>query len=317
MSPKTVSRVYAHPDAVSPDTREKVLAAADRLHFRPNVLASSLRRDGLMRTVGFVTAELTNQFYVQVATGIEREMSAHDLTMVVATSDDPEGERRVIDALVSQRVRSILFVPVGADHSFLEGERRLGLSIVALDRPARNLVADSVVLDNRRGGYLATRSLVEHGHRRIGYVCNPLGVYTQDERLAGYDDALGEVGLPTGRTYLRGSDDVSVPIERLIEDLLDLPDPPTAIVCGNNRATTAAVRVLRRRRADVALVGYDDLDLADMFGISVIRHDPVELGRIAARRALHRLDDPTGATEMIVVPVEYVARGSGERPPVG
>lgn len=315
VSPKTVSRVFSHPETVSDGTRQLVLTSADRLHFRPNALARSLRHGGLLQTVGFVTAEFSNPFYINVATGIERALSPQDLTMVLATAEGPLAEQRVIETLVSQRVRSVLFVPLGDDHSFLEGERRHGLSIVAIDRPARNLVADSVVLDNRRGGYLATRALIAHGHRRIGYVCNPLTVYTQEQRLAGYDDALAEAGLPTDRAYLRGSDVRDLAIEHLVEDLLAGSDPPTALVSGNNRATVAAVRVLRRTGRDVALIGFDDLEMADVFGISVIRHDPVELGRIAAERALLRIADPTGATEMIVQPVEYIARGSGERPP--
>lgn len=316
VSAKTVSRVFSNPSSVSPDTRARVLASAQRLNFKPNALARNLRRGAVTRTVGFVTAEFTNPFYIQVAAGAEREIAQHDYTMVLATSDDPVGERRVIDALVSQRVRSVLFVPLGDDHSFLEGERRLGMSIVAIDRPANNLLADSVVLANRHGAYLAARNLISHGHRRIGYICNPLSVYTQSERLAGYEDALSEAGIPLDPSLIRGSDDRSMPMESLVDSLLDMSEPPTAIIGGNNRATIAAVKALRRRESPLALVGFDDLEMADVFGISVIQHDPAELGRVAARCALSRLDDPTGVTENIVIPVHYVARGSGEKPPL-
>lgn len=316
VSAKTVSRVYSDPDTVSADTQAKVIEAADRLRFRPNVLARNLRRGGLMTTVGFVTAEFTNPFYIQVAAGMEREFGRCGYTMVLATSDDPAGERKVIDTLVSQRVGSVLFVPIGDDHSYLEGERRLGMSIVAIDRPARNLLADAVVLDNQHGAYLATRTLIEHGHRRIGYVCSPLHVHTQVERLAGYDAAMAEAGLPTDRALVRGSDVHGAALEPLIEGLLTQSEPPTAIVGGNNRATLAAVRVMQQRDLHPAFVGFDDLETADIFGISVIAHDPMEMGKVAAQRALLRLDDPTGVTERIVMPVRYVARGSGERPPL-
>lgn len=316
VSVKTVSRVYSQPDAVAASTKEKVETAAQRLRFRPNMVARDLRRGGVTSSVAFVTAEFTNPFYIQVAAGVEQELASRGLMMVLSASDSPEREQDVIEALVAQRVRGVLFVPIGDDHSYLEGERRLGMSIVAIDRPARNLLADSVVLANREGGRLAARALIERGHRRIAYVCNPLHVYTQQERLAGYQEAMVEAGLSLNPRWQQGSDDPELPMESLVADLLALPEPPTAIIAGNNRATIASVGVLRKQAPHVALIGFDDLDLADVFGISVIAHDPRELGRLAARRALERLEDPTGQPIAIEIPVRYLARGSGELPPI-
>lgn len=315
VSAKTVSRVYSQPETVSEETRSRVEAAALRLHFKPNVLARDLRRGGVTRTIAFVTGEFTNPFYIQVAAGIEHELGRHGFTMVLAASDSPEREQEVIETLVAQRVRGVLFVPVGTDHSYLEGERRLGTAIVAIDRPARNLLADSVLLANREGGRLATQELIGCGHRRIAYVCNPMDVFTQQERLLGYQEAMADAGLVIDPRWQHGSDDPDLAIERLVEELLALPEPPTAIVAGNNRATIASIRTLRQVGATTALIGFDDLDLADVFGISVIAHDPQELGRTAACRALARLEDPTGQPISTELPVRYLARGSGERPP--
>lgn len=315
VSAKTVSRVYADPETVSPQTAARIRTAADRLNFRPNILARDLRRGGVSSTVAFVTAEFTNQFYIQVAAGVERECAAQGLTMVLASSDDAEREQAVIDTLVTQRVRAVLFVPLGDDHSYLEGERRLGTAVVAIDRPACNLLADSVVLANRQGAYLATRQLIDRGHRRIGYVCNPATVYTQAERLAGYRQALAQAGLPSAPELVRAADDPEVPLENLVTELLDLAEPPTALVGGNNRATVGAIRALRARGTDLALVGFDDFEMADVFGVSVIAHEPIKMGVTAAQLALRRLDDPTGITGTVELPVHYVARGSGEKPP--
>ncbi|MEA4944562.1 MAG: LacI family DNA-binding transcriptional regulator [Propionicimonas sp.] len=315
VSAKTVSRVYADPDTVSPQTAAKVRAAAERLNFRPNLLARDLRRGGVSQTVAFVTSEFVNPFYIQVAAGIERECAQHGFTMVLASSDDARREQQVIDTLVAQRVGAVLFVPLGDDHSYLEGERRLGTAIVAIDAPARNLLADSVVLANREGAYLATKALLDHGHRRIGYVCNPVNVYTQAERLEGYRQALAEAGLPADDRLVRATDDPGVPLDNLVDHLLDSSEPPTALIGGNNRATVGAVRVTRLRKADVALIGFDDFEMADIFNISVIAHDPVAMGHAAARLALDRLDDPTGITHHVELPVHYVPRGSAERPP--
>jgi LacI family transcriptional regulator len=312
VSAKTVSRVYADPETVSPETAARVRTAAERLRFRPNLLARNLRRGGVTKTIAFVTAELLNPFTVEVASGIEEECAAQGYTMLLATTDDA-GEQQVIDAMFAQRVRSLLLIPVGDDHSYLEGERSLGTAIVAIDRPARNLLADSVVLANREGAYQATQVLLEHGHRRIGFVCNPVSVYSQQQRLTGYREALAEAGVD-GR-WEHTADDRQIPLESLVEAALDGPEPPTALVGGNNRATTAALRVLKRRGCDLALIGFDDFSSADLLDVSVIAHDPAEMGRTAARLALQRLEDPTGVTSHVQIPVHYIPRGSAEKPP--
>ena len=316
VSSKTVSRVYGGSPSVSAETRERVLSAAKRLRYRPNTLARSLRRGGVTNTVAFVIGDLRNPFYFHVAAGIERELAERGLTMILATTDDtPDSEAVVVDALLSQRVRALLLIPTADDQSYLEGERQLGTPVISVDRPARNLVADSVVLANRSGMAEAVRSLTEIGHRRIGFVSNPSEFHTLHERLAGYRDALRDVGVTDTTRWERLDNDPTVSTEAAVRELLELDDPPTAIVTGNNRATTGAMRVVREQAGRVALIGFDDFELADMLGISVVAYDTMELGRAAARLALERLEDPTGFTRQVEIPTRLVQRGSGEVPP--
>ena len=316
VSSKTVSRVFAGAGNVSAETRERVLGSAKRLRFRPNNLARSLRRGAVSNTVAFVIGDLTNPFYFHVAAGIERELAASGLTMVLATTDDtPESEEVVVDALLAQRVRALLLIPVADDQSYLDGERQLGTPVISVDRPARNLLADSVVLANRQGMADAVRSLTALGHRKIGFVSNPSAMYTLRERLAGYREALREVGVTDTARWERIDDDPAISAEQAVRDLLDRADPPTAIVAGNNRASAGAVRVLRDREPAVAFIGFDDFELADALGISVVGYDTMELGRTAARLALERLADPSDFTKQLEIPTRVIHRGSGEIPP--
>lgn len=319
VSSKTVSRVYANRELVAPETVERVLSAAKRLRFRPNTLARSLRRGGATNTIGFIMGDLGNPFYYKVAAGIEEELRDSGRSLIVATTDDtPDGEERVADALLAQRIGALLLIPVADDQSYLEGERQLGTPVIALDRPARNLVADAIVLENRRGAREATRSLLERGHRRIAYACNPADVYTQIERVGGYREAMAAAGIHDTAALERLIDDRSLREEDIIGELLDAPDAPTAIVTGNNRMTVGALRALRARsdRPAPALIGFDDFETADVLGISVITYDPVELGRRAARLAIERMSAPAGFTSQIELPTWLVERGSGERPPI-
>lgn len=314
VSPKTVSRVFSQRHLVSPATVEIVLAAAKRLKFRPNSLARNLR-GGASNTIGFIIGELLNPFYSMVATGLEQVLSENGKTLIVATTDDTaDGEERVADTLLTQRVAVLLMIPVGEDQSYLEGERQLGSPVISIDRPARNLVADSVVLENRAGAFAATRSLMDLGHRKIAYICNPSNVYTQLERIQGYRDAMasGAIAVPT--PWERRMNDLRIDPALIVRELLDSADPPTAIVAGNNRMCVGALRVLRGMENPPALIGFDDFETADVLGVSVISHDAIEMGRQAAQLALERILDPTGFTREVVIPTQLIHRGSGERP---
>lgn len=317
VSAKTVSRVFNQPELVGTETAERVQAAATRLRFRPNTLAQHLRRGGGTDTVGFVMGEFGNPFYYKVASGIEAELAPHGHHLLLATTDDTaEGESRVVDALLGQRVGALLIIPVADDQAYLEGERQLGTPVISIDRAATNVLADAIVLENRRILHEATRRLLALGHRRIGYVCNPSSVSTQVDRVAGYRAAMAEAGIHDTDAWCRLSDDRAERADAIIGGLLDADDAPTAIITGNNRMTIGALRAMRARddRA-TALIGFDDFDTADIIGVSVITYDPVEMGRQAARLAMERMQDPAGPPRRIELPTWIVERGTGERPP--
>ncbi|MGP3535916.1 LacI family DNA-binding transcriptional regulator [Microbacterium sp. RD1] len=316
VSAKTVSRVFADSSQVAPETKERVLSAASRLRFRPNALARNLRRGGVTSTVAFIIGDMQNPFYFAVAAGIEQELAQHGYTMLLATTDDsPATERRVIDVLLAQRVRALLLIPVADDQSYLDGERQLGTPVIGVDRPLGDLVADTVVLSNRTGMAEAVRSLVARGHRRIAFVANPAAVYTVQERLAGYRQALAEVGVTDTARWERLSDDPTSITRDVVRGLLGAAEPPTAIVTGNNRATAAVLRALRDTGASTAVIGFDDFELAEMLGVSVVSYDASALGRAAARLAIDRIAEPSGRAREIEIPTHLVHRGSGERPP--
>ena len=315
VSPKTVSRVMLENGAVSAETKERVMAAARALRFRPNNLARSLRHGSVTTTVAFVIGDLTNPFYFLVAAGIERELAKHGLMMILAaTDDDPGSEARVVETLLKQRVRALLMVPIASDQSYLEGERQLGTPVVFIDRPAKNLVADSVVLQNFEGTADAVRALTAAGHRRIAFICSPAGLYTHQQRLAGYRQALREVGVTDTAPWERLEEVGGPSAAESVESLLAMDEPPTAIVAGNNKASSGVIHALRGHPDEIAFVGFDDFELADAAGISVIAYDPAELGRRAARLAVSRLQDPIGPPQHVEIPTHLIARGSGEIP---
>jgi LacI family transcriptional regulator len=191
--------------------------------------------------------------------------------------------------------------------------------VVFLDRPPGGIEADTVLLDNRGGARSAIEHLLAQGHRRIACVADPDRLYTASERLQGFRDAMDAAGVEIDPDLVRLDTHSADPAERVVRELLALaPDRrPTAIFTGNNRHTVGALRALRGLEHEVALVGFDDFELADLLVMptTVVRHDSQELGRHAAELAFMRLDGRDGPPRRVVVPTELVIRGSGEVPP--
>jgi LacI family transcriptional regulator len=317
LSVATVSRVLNGDSYFSEEAAAKVHVAAAQLGFRVNVLARELRSGVASTTVGLMIGDLANPFWSGVARGVERELSSRGLRLLTASTDeDPALEWSLTQDMLDRRVRALLIVPSAADHGYLDTERRKGLAVVFLDRPPSSIVGDTVLLDNAGGARSAAEHLLRAGHRRIAVIGDLGRFYTHRERANGFREAMDRAGVTEWKRYLRDAAHDAARAESDARDLMAMDEPPTAFFTLNNWITAGALRALRDAggRAAPALVGFDDLDLGDLLSVSVIQHDPEEMGRTAARTALERVDGDDGPMRTIVLPTTLVTRGSGERP---
>ena len=316
VSLKTASRVLNNEPSVSEATRLKVRAAADALGFRRNAVAADLARGGVSRLVGFVTGDLANPFYSDLASGIERELRNHDLQLITASSDeDADQERDLIDALIERRVAALLIAPTAEDHSYLQSELATGVPLVFLDRPPGGIEADTVVLDNRAGAEVATDHLLADGHRKIALLGDLPRLWTFRERREGFIAAMTRAGVEDPERYVRDGLHDAEAARAAVVELLALDDPPTAILTANNKITQGALRALHPDLRRVALVGFDDFELADILGVTVVGYEVATMGQEAARLAVSRIASHSGEPRLTVVPTRLVARGSGEVSP--
>ncbi|MFI5491389.1 LacI family DNA-binding transcriptional regulator [Actinoplanes sp. NPDC051859] len=314
VSLKTASRALNDEPNVAEATGRRVQQAADTLGYRLNGIARELRRGATSALVGLISGDLTNPFYSAVASGIERELRQHGLQLVTANNDeDAELERALVDAFLERRVRALLVVPSAERHDYLAVEGNRGVPFVFLDRPPDGLEADTVLIDNLGGGRAAGQHLLDHGHRRIAFVADLARMAPQQARLDGFVQAMEAAGTEQWRPYLRTDVHDVHGAEATVRELLALDAPPTALFMTNNRLTTGALRALRGLERPPALIGFDDFDLADVLGTTVVAHDPIALGREAARLAHLRISGFTGPAQTVIIPTTVVARGSGER----
>lgn len=317
VSVKTASRALGGEPRVAADTRSRVREAADQLGYRLNGVARELRRGASTSTlVGLLIGDLANPFYSRLAGGLERELRMRGLQLITASTDeDPEWERRLADALLERRVRALVIASTATEHSHFAAEHRHGIPFVFVDRPPVDLAADTVLLDNHHGARLAGAHLSAAGHRRIGVVGDLSRLSTHRDRLDGFAEAMRAAGVANWADYLvENAHDVAA-AERAVRDLLDRTPAPTALFTMNNRITLGALRALRGHPAPPALVGFDEVDLGDVLGVSVVAHDPEDMGRQAAGLLLDRIDGHRGPARQVVIPTRLLARGSGERPP--
>jgi LacI family transcriptional regulator len=316
VSVKTVSRVVNGEEGVRRDTAARVDAAIERLGFTRNDLASSLRR-GRAGALGLVIEDVANPFYSAIARAVEDAAEARGHILITGScEEDPTRERRLALRLLRRLVDALLIVPAGADHRYLLPELAAEVPIVFLDRPPRGVDADTVLLDNRGGARVGVEHLLSQGHDRIAFVGDSPELYTAAERLGGYRSALADVGVGFRDELVRAGSHDAAGAEQAVRELLELPADrrPTALFTSNNRNTIGALRALHGAASPIALVGFDDFELADMVArpVTVVRHEPEEMGRLAAELAYARLDDGARPPQRRTIPCELVTRGSGE-----
>ncbi|GIH90263.1 LacI family transcriptional regulator [Planobispora siamensis] len=316
---KTVSRVVNDDGPVAAETRARILEAMGKLGFQPNLMARNMRVGARDSTVGLVIPDMGNPFFGTVAGGVENAVRARGLTLIVGSSEETaERERSLISTFLARRVTALLIVPsAGGDHRPLRAERAAGLPIVFLDRLAGGLTADSVVSSNREGARAGVAQLIRHGHRRIAFIGDHPALYTRRERFQGYRDALAEAGIPFDRDLVEIGHDHEA-AAAAVTRLLDGREPATAVFAANNFASTGVILGLARLgRRDVAVVGFDDLPLAEVLepALTVVAQDPAAMGRAAAELMMARLDGERSKARTVVIPTRLIARGSGEIPP--
>lgn len=316
ISVKSVSRVLNGEGGVSARTSERVMATAAELGFRRNDLARSLRQGDRTGTIGLAVPATDTVFHDRLIRGVEEVAAGHGALVLTACSRSGDRERTTLLALSSRRVDGLLVVPSGDDHSYLKAEQAAGTPLVFVDRPARGLEVDAVLGDDIGGARLATRHLLDHGHRRIAVIGADHDLHTVAERVKGHRAALAAAGLPADPELIRLGAATSAEARTACAEALNRGDRPTAVLALNNRCAVGAALALRdageQRRT--ALVGYDDFETAELFTppLTVVSHDITEMGRAAARRLFTRVAGDRPETCTAVLDATLTPRGSGE-----
>jgi DNA-binding LacI/PurR family transcriptional regulator len=318
VSKSLVSLVLRGSPRVSEEKRAAVLLAADELHYRPNAVARSLvnKRSFL---IGVMLSDLHNPFFVEVVDGIEQEALAAGYRALFNTGGrTADGESIAIETLLQLRTDGIILAsPVLPPRDILGAAATT--QVVLLARPSRWREVDSVANDDRAGARMAVEHLLELGHRFIAHIDGGKGAGAPARR-GGFSDAMRLFGsdaraivVPGAYTEEGGAVGVS--------ELQSSGVRPTAIFAANDLAAVGALHALERRGLrvpdDVSLVGYDNTSLAALGHINLTTIDQPrrEMGAMAVRLLLDRLNDRRGRAGHVLVQPKLVVRGTTAPPP--
>ena len=305
VSLKTASRALRREYGVSAATADRVWEVAHGLGFRPNLLARSLASGRPSSAVGLIIGDVADPFFAAVAGAVERCLESRDLQLITASHhEDAARQRKIVRALVERRVDALLIVPAPGDAACLQPDIQHVQAVVALDRPMRGIDVDAVVSDNRAGAATAVRAFVREGHTRIAAVGNDPRVWTLQERFAGYRAALAEAGLVEDARLMCMSAASAELSRQAVEHMLELADPPSAILATQNVCGRGAIRAMLATGRALPLAVFDETSDPDLLALTprVISSDPWELGSVATKMALSRIDGSREPRTIVVLP---------------
>ncbi|MEE4174873.1 MAG: LacI family DNA-binding transcriptional regulator [Xanthomonadales bacterium] len=291
----TVSRVINDSDKVRAKTREKVLAAMAELDYRPNVFAQSLASNRT-NCIGVLVSELHGPIFAPMLSTIEKTLKeAGKFAIITAAHCDAEKEADGIRFLTERKCDAlILHIEALPSDYFLEREESL-LPFVLLNRLIPSLEHHCLSLDNEEGGYLATKAVLDLGHRQIAYISGPRGWGDAEARLAGHRRALKEFGVPWNQKLFYPGDFTENAGSEGTATMLDAGVPFTAVVCANDEMAVGAMDRLRTRGFgipdDVSIIGFDNVRWARFLfpKLSTIHYPLEDMSRMAAHWVLRHV----------------------------
>lgn len=311
---KTVSRVVNDEPGVSPPVRKKVKAVIAELGYRRNDNARVLRI-GTTHSIGFICEDLGEPFVSQLIRAIESvSIENSSMLIVAATGGDLEREQEAVRALAARQVDGLIIAPTAHEQPYLGRELGNGLPVVFVDRPSLHHQVDAVLTDNHAGAQMATRQLLQYGHRRIAFFRNADQLFTQVERIDGYRQALSAEGVPFDEALVCSASGNPGATLASLQKMLALAEPVTAAITGDSLCTYALLRAFKAVGRHLPLIGFDDFPLADLLepGISVIEQNPFDIGRVATQLLFRRIAGDTSPPQTIKLGTRLIQRGSGE-----
>ncbi|ELY2741931.1 ribose operon transcriptional repressor RbsR [Cronobacter turicensis] len=317
VSTSTVSHVINKDRFVSEAIRLRVEDAIRTLNYAPSALARSLKLNQT-RTIGMLITASSNPFFSELVRGVERSCFERGYSLVLCNTDgDEQRMNRNLETLLQKRVDGLLLLCTETHQpSPAIMKRYPAIPTVMMDWSPFDGDSDVIQDNSLLGGDIATRYLIDKGYTRIACVTGPLDKTPARLRLEGYRAAMQWAGLPVAEGYEVIGDFEFAGGLRAMQSLLALPEPPQAVFMGNDAMAVGAYQALYqaglRIPQDIALVGYDDIELASYMTppLTTIHQPKDELGELAIDVLIHRMAQPELQQQRLQLTPVLMVRGS-------
>ena len=275
--------------------REAIAQAISDLGFHVNEIARGLKTSRTM-TVGVLIPDLENVFCTSIVAHIENTLlRAGYSSLICDYREDRALEREKLEFLAKKSVDGFIYMPLGNQEDVVARFLERSLPVILIDRPLSGLACDTVLVDNLNAAYGAIEHLIHHGHRRIGIIAGPPGVYTAQERLRGYRRVHEDFDLPIADDLILEGDYSLESGHRLMDQLLKRPDPPSAVFVTNYEMTLGAIMALNespiRVPDELSIIGFDNQQLARIVkpALTIVVQPIQAIGETAAALLLRRV----------------------------
>lgn len=316
VSVSTVSRVFNGLDRVSESTRLKIQKVIEESNYVPNNVAVSMVSKQTKMIV-VIVPDIIIDFFVSVVQGVEEVAKRHGyFTIVFSTNGNVNEEKEFLNGRFGKSVDGVISVPSSSNVDFYRDFPR---PVVLVDRYVKGLGLDYVAINNFDGAYMATKHLLEYGHRKIAIINGPVSVNVGQDRYSGFMHALEESGVRVPGEYVKFGNWYEKDGYEYVRSLLALKDPPTAIFAANSQICIGAIKALHdmdvKIGEEISLIGFDENELAKFVrpNISVVGRPTSEMGQIAANILLENIKSkkrPPHQYNEIVLPTRLILRSS-------
>lgn len=321
VSVTSVSHVINQTRLVSDDLRERVLTAMNELGYQPNALARSLRRKETY-TIGVIMTNSADPFFAEVTRGVEDACFEQGYNIILCNSDsDLDKELFYTNELIKKRVDGILFLAAGGKSTqHIRTMQQRKTPLVVVDRYIPDLAVDTVLIDNARGGWLATHHLIELGHRRIGCITGPSDLTLSAERVTGFRRAIQEAGLKVDESLIVKGNFQYETGYQAAQQFLAQPTPPTAVFACNDLMAMGVINAAVKQGWPVpdrlSVIGFDDIRMAGYTNplLTTVAQPKYEMGSIATTMLLERIHNQEMAPRQKLLDTQLVVRESTAPP---
>lgn len=297
VSASTVSRVLNGKSYVNEETRQRVLAAVEKINFRPNALAKSLKV-GRSNTICLMVAAIDNLMVPPIVRGAEAAARNSGFNVILCnTNEDESVEIDCIETMKTRLTDGFLFVSACGEEKGIHQLQAQGIPLVLVNRflPEDVGKLDIISVDHYRGAYESVTYLIQAGYRRIALAHGRDDLYLYRERYRGYCDALRDAGIPYDESLVMREVAGRGDFFPLTEKLMELPNPPDAIFADSDPKALVVMRALHNLGVkipeQVAVIGFDNVEMSSMTEppLTTMEQPLYELGRVAANRLIRQI----------------------------